>query len=351
MKNFWTQIYGFSTRSGQVSFLTASLVGVFAFGSVFIMTAATGVNGKNDLAVALISQQSTITGEWTAELNRKKPGEIYMSFHRRSDKGGFSMNGDSMLLSELQGITAETISSGKANVTFNIVREAGTLAFEGFFRDGRGAGFWTFTPSQNFASAMRGRGYTTLTDEDLLRATMHNLTTKYIEDLKSAGYDRLEFQQLLRAASHEITPAYIRELQSAGYSGLTMEELIRASNHEVNGAYIRDVRAMGFDKQPLEKIIRLRNHEITQEFINRMKSAGFDNLSIEQLIRLKNHEVTPEFVNGLRAEGYSDISSETAIRLKNHEVDRAFIQRVKARGFTNLTLDQLIRLRSQDIIK
>lgn len=350
MKNFWTKIYGFSGRKGRARFLIAFLVGVFGFG-VFIMT-ANGVNGKNDLAAtAQAPRQSTITGEWTAELNRNKPGEIQMTFHRRSDEGGLSTNGDSLPLSELKGITAQTISSAKANVTFNIVRESGTFACEGFFHDGKGAGFWTFTPSQSFALAMRSRGYTNLTDEDLLRAAMHNLTTKYIEDLKSVGYDRLEFQQLLRAARHEITPAYVRELQSAGYSGLTMEELIRASNHEINGAYIKEVRAMGFDKQPLETIIHLRNHEITQEFINSMKSAGFDNLSIEELIRLKNHEITQEFINGLKAEGYSDISSETAVRLKSHEVDRAFIQRVKARGFTNLTLDQLIRLRSQDIIK
>lgn len=326
-------------------------VGSLAFSA--LMFAAVNGAGGGDASGLFTTQaaQNTMTGEWTAELDRKKPGEIHMTFHRRSETGGFNMTGDSIPLGELRGLTADAVSSAKANVEFQLVREAGTFRCEGFFKEGKGAGFWTFTSSQSFVSAMRGRGYGGLTEEDLLRAALHNLTTKYIEDLKSAGYDRLEFKQLLRAATHDITPNFIREMQSAGYQGLTMEELIRARNHDINSEYVKEARAMGFDKQPLEMLIRLRNHEITKEFIDRMRSAGFDNLSSEELIRLKNHEITPEFVNGLKAEGYPDISAEMAIRLKNHEVDRDFIRRVKARGFTNITLDQLIRLRSQDIIK
>lgn len=295
--------------------------------------------------------QNTLTGQWTAELNRSKPGEIQISYHRRSEGGGSSMWGKTVPLGELQGLTADAALSTKANVNFNVVRQAGTFACEGYFREGKGAGFWTFTPSQSFVAAMRERGYGNLTEEDLLRAALHNLTTNLIEDLKSLGYDRLEFKQLLRASSHQITPEFIREMQSAGYPGLTMEELIRASNHEINSRYVREVRAMGFDKQPLEKLIRLRNHDITQDFINRMRTAGFDNLSVEQLIRLKNHSITPEFVNGVKAEGFTDIPVETAVRLKNHDVDRDYIRRVKARGFNDLTLEQIIRLRSREIIK
>lgn len=298
-----------------------------------------------------VQAQSNLTGQWTAELDRNKPGEIHLTYHRRSEMSGFGMWGKGFPLGELQGLTAEAALSPKANVNFNVVRQAGTFACEGYFREGKGAGFWTFTPSQSFISAMRDRGYGNLTEEDLLRAATHNLTTNLIEDLKSLGYDRLEFKQLLRASSHTITPEFIREMQSAGYSGLTMEELIRARNHDINSQYIREVRAMGFDKQPLEKLIRLRNHDITQDFINRMRTAGFDNLSIEQLIRLKNHSITPEFVNGVKAEGYPDIPLETAVRLKNHDVDRDYIRRVKARGFNDLTLEQIIRLRSREIIK
>lgn len=244
---------------------------------------------------------TALTGEWTAEIQPSKPGEIHLMFHRRSETGGFSMNGETMALGELQGLSAEAASAARSNVNFNIVREAGTFACEGYFRAGRGAGFWTFAPSQSFAADMRGRGYPDLTDEDLLRAALRRLTTKFIADLKSVGYDRLDFKQLLRAASHNVNADFVREMQAAGYQGLSIEELVRARNHNINSAYIQEVRAMGFEKQPLEKLIRLRNHQITREFIQRMRSAGYDGLSIEQLIRLRNHSITPEFVNGLKA--------------------------------------------------
>jgi uncharacterized protein (UPF0335 family) len=326
-----------------------AFAGLLAFSSLALAGVESG-GASNGLAQA--PAQNAIAGQWTAEFKRDKPDELQMTYHRRSETGSsFSISSYTIALGELQGLTADAALSSRANVNFNLVRPAGTFACEGFFREGKGAGFWTFMPSQSFAAAMRDRGYGNLTDEDLLRAAFHRLTTNFIEELKSVGYDRLEFRQLLRAASHRVTPEFIREMQAAGYQNLTMEQLVRARNHNIDGRYVKDVRAMGFDKQPLEKLIRLRSHRITQEFINRMRAAGYDGLSIEQLIRLKNHDITPEFVNGVKAEGYPDLPVESAIRLKNHKVDGEYIRRVKARGFTDLTLEQLVRLRSRDIIK
>ena len=296
------------------------LAGLIAFSII----AFANVKGAVDATTVFAAQmpQTAMTGEWTAEINREKPGEIQMTFRRQSKEGGFNMSGETVLLSELQGLSADAASTVKTTVNFNLVRDAGTFSCEGYFRDGRGAGFWTFTPSQAFVSAMRARGYDNLSGEDLLRAAFHNLTIKFIEELKGAGYDHLSFDELVRAAGHDVTASYIRELRSAGYDGLAMEELIRARNHEIDSRYIREVEAMGFGKEPLEDVIRLRNHDIT-----------------------------PEYINDLKAEGYSDITAEMAIRLKNHDIDRAFIQRVKAKGMTNVTLDELIRLRTHDTVK
>jgi uncharacterized protein (UPF0335 family) len=336
--------------SGKLPYFYAALaVAVLAFSALGF-----GAGDKAHIpasAVVAPAPQNAISGEWTADFKSDRPGEIQFNFYRRSAEGGFSMNGDMLRLSELQGLGVDVASAAKTEVNFKIVREAGTFSCEGFFKQGRGAGFWTFEPSRSFVSAMAGRGYGNLTDEDLLRAGLHNLTTKYVDDLKAAGYDRLSWDELNRGVTHEVTPQFIRELKGVGYQGLTMEELIRARNHEISAEYVKEVRAMGFDKQPLEALIRLRNHEITQEFVNQMRSVGFDNLSIEDLIRLKSHEVTPEFVNGLKAEGYAQISPEEAIRLKNHNVDADFIRRAKAKGLTGLSLDQLIRLRNEDIVK
>jgi hypothetical protein len=347
MKKLRTATSQFLTkRRTRVSLM--SVVGLLAFSALVFANVNDGANHNGLLQT---SAQNAITGQWTAEFNRRAPGEIQMTYHRRSDMGGFTMSSGGVSLGELQGLSAEAAASARENVAFKVVRQAGTFDCEGYFREGKGAGFWTFIPSQSFVSAMRERGYENPTDEDMLKAALHKLTTNFIDDLKAAGYDRAEFKQLLRAASHNVTMDFIREMQSAGYQNLSLEELVRARNHNVDGRYVKEARAMGFDKQPLEKLVRLRNHDITQEFINRMRTAGFDGLSIEQLIRLKNHNITPEFVNGIKAEGYADVPPESAIRLKNHEIDREYIRRVKARGFTDLTLEQIIKLRSREIVK
>jgi hypothetical protein len=321
--------------------------------TAFVLLATFGIlmSDKSDpQSVGAQSSLRTIKGEWNAEFNRNKTGEIQFTFQRRSENGGFNMTSDNLPLSQFQGLPAEARSASKLNVSFTIVREAGTFACEGFFNEGRGTGFWTLTPSEKFVSDMRGRGYDNLTEDDLLSAALHDLTIKFVEDLKSAGYDRLTFQELRRARTHDITLAYIREMKSAGYENLKMEELVRARNHDVDADYVRQAKEMGFERQSLETLIRMRNHEITTEFINQMKSAGFENLSIESLIRLKNHDITAAFVSEIKAEGYADVSAETAIRLKNHDVDREFIRRAKSQGY-NVSLEELIRLRNRGVVK
>jgi uncharacterized protein (UPF0335 family) len=297
---------------------------------------------------------AAISGQWFAEVSVKKPGKMYFSFQRRSDKDGEHynmMSSSDMPLSEFQGLPADVATASRSNVNFSIVREAGTFQCEGVFNEGKGVGFWTLAPNEKFIAAMRERGYDNLTEQNLISSAMNNITVKFSDDLKSAGYDHLTFEELRRAATHDLTPQYIRELRSAGYENLTMENLVRARNHDIDTAYLKEVKAMGFERQPLETVIRMRNHEIMPAFIGEMKSAGFENLTIENLIRLKNHGITPAFVSDIRAEGYADISADMAIRLKNHEVDRDFIRRAKAQGYTNVSLDELIRLHNREIVK
>ncbi len=273
--------------SGRQSRILTLLVSLLVCSALFFAT-ANSINGRT---AAQAAQKSATGGEWLVIMKANKPGDVHITFHRQREKGSLMMTSADIPLGELKGLTPDTESSTEVEVNFNIAREAGIFACEGFFRQGKGAGFWTFTPSRSFVSAARSRGYEDLSEEDLLRAALHNLTIKLIDDLKSVGYERVEFTQLLRAASRDITPQFIREMHNAGYQNLSIEELIRARNHNINGEYVKEVRAMGFDKQPIETLIRLRNHKITGEFIQRAKTKGFTDLSLEQLIRLRNQNI------------------------------------------------------------
>jgi uncharacterized protein (UPF0335 family) len=325
------------------------LAGLFIFAVV-----GTGNFTNDKFTVPLkVSAANETSGQWTADATANKPGRIQLTFISRSDSGGYNNTmGQTFAVNDLPGLDASAISaSTDTSVNFSLVREPGTITCRGSFMQGKGAGFWTFSPNASFVSTMKSRGYESLTDEDLLRAAFHSLTTKYVDDLKAAGYARLTFEQLSRGAGHEVTVAYIRELQGSGYGNLSMDDLIRAKNHDIDGEYLKEIRALGFEKESLDDVIRAKNHDISRRFMDEMKSAGFDNLSLDELIRLTNHEVTLAFVNDLKAEGFSNLTADNVIRAKTHDINRDVIQKAHAQGYTNISLDELIRLQSRGVIK
>lgn len=317
---------------------------------LFVLTARSWGAGRPSTAPAM-PVTASITGEWVARRHKTRTDQLQISFSRRTGQYGYNQMGDTLGLNDLQGLSADALSAAKTDVSFTILREAGSITCEGEFRDGSGTGFWTFTPNPGFLSAMRDRGYPVMTDDEVLKAAFHNLTAKYVDELKAAGYADLDLKQILRASGHEITAAYIREMRLAGYTSLSMDELIRARNHDIDPAFVGEAKAMGFDKQPLDTLIRMQNHEIDREFVGQMKAAGFPDLSVDELIRLKNHDVTLAFVNEIRGEGYNDISPQTAVRLRNHDIDRDVIRRARAQGYTDVSLEELVRLNNRGAIR
>lgn len=271
----------FSMNKKQIRFLAIFFIAILAFS-----VSANSEKGSK-------GTQNEITGEWTADFKPGSSGEKQITFLRRSTRHGLRTEGIRLSPNELQDLTQQAASTARTAVNFNIEREAGTFILEGYFREGKGAGFWKLIPSQSFVSTMCSRGYENLTEEDFFSAAVGNVTVKLLEDLKSAGYDRLTFEELFEAAVFNVTP----------------------------------------------------------EFISAWRSAGFRNLAFEDLVRLGIFKVTPEFLNEIKAEGFPNLSPLTAIELRVHKIDRDFIRRVKARGFPNVTLDEIIELRLHKIVK
>src|SRR5262249_61457081 len=99
------------------------------------------------------------------------------------------------------------------SVKFELRGEAGTLSFDGAFRDGRGAGLFTFAPRAEYTGEMRSLGYT----DDLpiwrrFQLAVHDVGPKYIRDLKAEGFDKLTLDDVQRAKTHGVTIEYIHEL-------------------------------------------------------------------------------------------------------------------------------------------
>lgn len=333
-------------RRGGIAMLFVALLVISSLALIDVASAVgANVNAANSAA------QATMTGEWLAEFNRKNEEMVQFTVLRRSGRGTRHHSSNSIALAELQGLTRQQALSAKMDVNFRLVREAGTFQCEGAFREGKGAGHWTLTPSQSFISAMQGRGYDNLSEDDLFSAALFDINSKSIEDLKAAGYDRLSFKQLVEASIFKVTGDFAREMKSAGFDNLTFKQLVEARIFKVDAQYAKEVQAMGFERQPMKSLVEMRIFKITPEFIRDMRALGFENLSLKQLTELRVHSVTPEFISGLKAEGYASLSAREAVTMKIHGVDADFIKRVKGKGFNNVTVNKLVELRLHGIIE
>ena len=110
------------------------------------------------------SAQTDIHGTWTAEIHQ---GKVFLQvrttpppdWNRSGNWNGDWNMGQSFPVDELSGLPANDERLTAASVKFDLRREAGTLAMEGSFREGRGAGLFTFAPREAYAAEMRSLGY------------------------------------------------------------------------------------------------------------------------------------------------------------------------------------------------
>src|SRR5262245_5585575 len=100
------------------------------------------------LVPAAVSAQSDVHGTWTAE---RRDGKVFLQVRTAppADWNGDKWRGDwnmgqSIPLDEIGGLPRNDNQFTVSNVKFELRREAGTLSFDGAFRDGRGAGLVNF---------------------------------------------------------------------------------------------------------------------------------------------------------------------------------------------------------------
>jgi hypothetical protein len=258
--------------------------------------------------------QGALSGEWTASVeSEKEPNKLYLSFERRTEKGGHSNMGSNYDYAELQGLSREQARAG-GPVRFSLVREAGTIECEGSFREGRGSGTFRFTPNQSFVSAMKARGFDFEKDsskwdderdhEDrLFAAATLNVTTALADDLLAADFGKLDVEDLFKAAIFKIDSRFMREMKESGFPGLGMEELVKARIFKIDADFVRQTARMGFDKEPFESLIKMRIFKVTPEFVAEVRGEGLTDLSVEDLVKMKIFKIDADFIRRAKADG------------------------------------------------
>jgi hypothetical protein len=319
----------------------AALVAVavwFGIGLLLLKTHA-------DVSPAQARDGRAFAGQWLIAPTRE-PGMVNLNLmYSNEQRGrGQSMYGSNISLAQLRGLTPDQMASSGANVQFQIVRDAGTFNCDGYFKNGRGSGHFTFAGNPDFVAELKRRNYEAPTEEQLFKLAVSGTGIALLDELQAQGYERPTLDQFARMGDHGVSIEYVRDLKAAGYSVQSVDLLTRMVDHGVTISFINELASLGYKQLPVATLIRTVDHGVTPDYIRDLATLGHRDLSLEQLTRMVDHGVTPQFIREVEAAGYGRPAPDQLVRMQDHGVSARFIEKAKARGFNNLTIDELVRL-------
>lgn len=251
------------------------------------------------------------------------PNKIYISFERRTEHGK-NQHGTSYAYSDVDGLSKAQVQNG-GQVSFRIVREAGTIEAQGNFANGVGSGTFRFIPNMSFVSAMKsrgfdfekseGKGHRDTVEERLFTAASLGVTTALADDLRSSNFGDLDVGDLYKAAIFKIDGKFMSEMKATGFPDLGMEELVKARIFKVDADYVRQVKDMGFADQGFEGLVKFRIFKVTPEFLNDLRAAGLDKLDAEDIVKARIFKIDAEFIRQAKAEE-PNITMEELVQMK-----------------------------------
>jgi hypothetical protein len=298
-----------------------------------------------------LSATAAIDGAWTASLDEKRPDRMYMSIIR----GRMHQNGSTFSVASFSGLTKAQIGAATMTpVNFDMRREAGNITFEGTFRNGKGAGQFTFAPNRGYIDAVRSLGIAFTLDREkkdeedwLFTLALHDVSTAFIKTMIAEGY-RVSLESYLSMRIFDITPEYIREMRSLGFRNITHDELVASRIHRVTPAYVREMRAAGWDLS-LDELQSSRIHGATPAFAEEMRKLGYGHLDHDDLVSFRIHRVTAEFITDLRKLGYDKLTADQLVSMRIHRVTPEFIHELEEAGYAKVPVEKLISMRIHGI--
>jgi predicted metallopeptidase len=263
-----------------------------------------------------------VDGQWLLERGRK-PGMISLTI-RRSDGPHHQMSStDDFPVAAVRGLDwKQADSTAGGSVRFQIVRDAGVFACEGWFRAGKGSGHFRFTPDSSFVAEIGRHGYRNLSSEQYFALAVHDVSRALLRDYAQLGYGRIPFDELIAMRIHGASPAYIRELAALGYSRIPAEDLVAMRIHGVSPAEIRKYSSLGYPRFDLKMLVDMRIHGVSPGFVQELRAEGYQRVPAEELVEMRIHGVSTDFIRRLKKRGYASLSVRELIDLKIHGVAR-----------------------------
>ena len=228
----------------------------------------------------------TAQGTWNVTTERGRL-QLEMSWH--SEDGRHNNDHSSSIDAQALGI-ANAIASQGQHVTFNLHRDAGDYAFEGWAGKGEGAGNYTFTPNEVFFSTLRQRGYDVRSIDYEMAFANLDITMNYIDQMESLGY-KGDVNHLVAMKALGVTPQYVHDLQAAGVGDLSESKIISLRALGVDAAYVNEIAAAGFPGLSANQYVTLRAMRVDGAYIRYLRSHGFKNLTVNQVVSMKAERI------------------------------------------------------------
>jgi hypothetical protein len=293
----------------------------------------------------------TVRGTWRADDDNywtRTNNERWISLQLRYDAGNSGIG-----IPE-RDVPALTDRRADGPIHFTLQRDAGLFDFTGDVVSGHGRGDFTFAPSSDFKSGMQRLGYPALSDEDVWRFAMHDITRTYVTDFKNAGY-QLDTSDLIKSRIHGATPAFAQDMKQETSSRLEIDQLIKMRIHGVTPEFIKAMRDLGFKNETIDDFVKFRIHGVTPEFVKGWNDLGYKNLDGDDYVRMRIHGVTPQFVRELSDLGYKNLPIDDLVKMRIHGVTPDYIRKMKELGYPNIKVERLVQFRihgvDEDLIK
>jgi hypothetical protein len=314
-----------------------------------------GCLAASPMATVASAQEQRFEGQWLVEYKTDEGKPVLTLRYResRQDAGGGKHESSwdtsrSIESDKLSGLTREqAFSTSGTNVRFDVRRDAGTFACEGWFKQGSGSGHFTFIPNPGFAAELGRRGIGSPDARQLFSLARADVGLALLDELKTQGYERPTLEQLVRMGDHGVHFDYVRSMKEMGYSLRTIDALVRMRDHGVTPDFIRELRDFGYRDLSAEELLTARDHGVSSSFIRELQTAGYQAPPLEGLVRIRDHGVSADYITGLREEGYGSLTLEQLVHLRDHGVTLDFIRRAKSRGGNAPTVDELINMRDR----